>query len=64
MCCCCCCYCCCCCCRFASKYPGNYATLVPDAASFYKSNNYMDDIAWNAAWLFIRTGNVVYRSVP
>jgi hypothetical protein len=34
---------------------------VPDAANFYRSNNYMDDVAWNAAWLFLRTGNVVYR---
>uniref|UniRef100_A0A383V7Y8 Endoglucanase n=1 Tax=Tetradesmus obliquus TaxID=3088 RepID=A0A383V7Y8_TETOB len=47
--------------QFASKYPGNYAQSVADAASFYKSNNYMDDIAWNAAWLFVRTGNVLYR---
>jgi hypothetical protein len=29
----CCSCCCCCCCCFASKYPGNYATSVPDAAS-------------------------------
>jgi len=46
---------------FASKHLGNYATSVPDAASFYRSSNYMDDLAWNAAWLYLRTGNAAYK---
>eukprot|EP00879_Flechtneria_rotunda_P008972 GHRR01009394.1.p1 GENE.GHRR01009394.1~~GHRR01009394.1.p1 ORF type:complete len:572 (+),score=160.50 GHRR01009394.1:1204-2919(+) len=47
--------------KFASRYLGSYSISVPDAAAFYKSNNYMDDIAWNALWLYIRTGNAAYK---
>lgn len=50
-----------CCCSFATKYPGSYDASVPDAANFYRSNNYMDDIAWNAIWLAVRTGNPAYK---
>eukprot|EP00775_Hariotina_reticulata_P001323 gene1323-1667_t len=47
--------------NFASKYPGSYSNSVADAASFYRSSNYMDDIAFNALWLHIRTGESQYK---
>jgi len=34
---------------------------VPDAASFYRSSNYMDDVALNAIWLYLRTGDAAYK---
>lgn len=34
---------------------------VPDAAAFYPSSNWMDDVAFNALWLYIRTGNTKYK---
>jgi hypothetical protein len=46
---------------FASKYLGSYSNSVSDAASFYRSSNYKDDIAFNAIWLYIATGNDAYK---
>jgi hypothetical protein len=48
-------------CSFASKYLGSYSNSVSDAASFYRSSNYKDDIAFNAIWLFVATGNEAYK---
>lgn len=48
---------------FATKYQGSYTpTSVPDAAAFYKSSSWMDDVAYAAAWLYVRTGDVNYRT--
>lgn len=47
---------------FANKYKGFYSTSVPDAGSFYKSNNYQDDLAWAASWLAVRTGRPLYKA--
>lgn len=40
--------------RFATTYTGKYSVSVPDAGAFYPSSNWMDDVAYNALWLFIR----------
>lgn len=48
-------------CSFATKYQGKYSDSVSDAASFYRSSNYMDDIAFNALWLYQATGNAAYK---
>jgi hypothetical protein len=47
--------------RFASTYLGKYSTAVQDAGAFYPSSNFMDDIAFNALWLYMRTGNAKYK---
>jgi hypothetical protein len=47
--------------RFASTYLGKYSTAVQDAGAFYSSSNFMDDIAFNALWLYMRTGNAKYK---
>lgn len=47
--------------RFASSNQGKYSVAVPDAAAFYPSSNWMDDVAFNALWLYIRTGNAKYK---
>jgi endoglucanase len=46
---------------FASKYPGSYSNSVSDAASFYRSTNYWDDVAFNALWLYQATGSEAYK---
>lgn len=48
--------------RFASTYQGKYSVAVPDAAAFYPSSNYMDDVAFNALWLYMRTGEAKYKA--
>lgn len=44
----------------ASRHPGIYSDSVPAAAKFYKSSGYLDELAWAAAWLAVRTGNDEY----
>lgn len=48
--------------RFASTYHGKYSVAVPDAAAFYPSSNWMDDVAFNALWLYMRTGDAQYKA--
>lgn len=36
---------------FADTYRGKYSDSIPDAASFYPSYGYMDELAWSAVWL-------------
>jgi hypothetical protein len=48
--------------RFASSYHGKYSVAVPDAAAFYPSSNWMDDVAFNALWLYMRTGDAKYKA--
>jgi len=48
---------------FASKYQGLYNNAIPDAASFYRSSNYNDDLAWAAVWLHVRTGDNKYKKL-
>lgn len=48
---------------FAVKYKALYNAAIPDAAQFYKSNNFYDDLAWAAIWLGVRTGDTRYRAV-
>lgn len=45
---------------FAVAYPGLYSDSVPVAAKYYKSSGYLDELAWAATWLGIRTGNTSY----
>ncbi|MCY7278692.1 MAG: glycoside hydrolase family 9 protein [Phormidesmis sp. CAN_BIN44] len=36
---------------FADTYRGKYSDSIPDAASFYSSYGYMDELVWSATWL-------------
>ena len=42
--------------EFALASPGKYHESVPDAASFYRSSNSLDDVAYAAAMLAVATG--------
>ncbi len=37
--------------NFAETYPGKYSDSIPDAAKFYPSYSYRDELAWGAIWL-------------
>lgn len=49
-------------CRFASTHTGKYQVAVPDAGAFYPSSNWMDDVAFNALWLHLATGEAKYKA--
>jgi len=42
---------------FGKNYLGTYSQSVPDAAGFYSSGSYHDDLTLAAAWLHIATAN-------
>ncbi|KAF8061121.1 celF [Scenedesmus sp. PABB004] len=46
---------------FASTHLGSYSDAVPDAAAFYRSSNFYDDLAYAAAWLALRTGEPGFK---
>ncbi|KAK7481380.1 hypothetical protein BaRGS_00027336 [Batillaria attramentaria] len=46
---------------FADKYRGKYSDSISDAATVYKSNGYMDELCWGAAWLYKATGEATYK---
>ncbi|PVD35339.1 hypothetical protein C0Q70_02299 [Pomacea canaliculata] len=45
---------------FAKTHHGFYSDSVADAANFYKSYNYTDELVWGAAWMYKATGDVSY----
>jgi hypothetical protein len=48
--------------RFASTHQGKYQVAVPDAGAFYPSSNWMDDVAFNALWLHLASGEAKYKA--
>jgi hypothetical protein len=46
--------------EFGVKYQGKYSSSIPDAAAFYPSSNFLDDLAWAAVWLHKATGEASY----
>ncbi|NJN59282.1 MAG: hypothetical protein HC879_18175 [Leptolyngbyaceae cyanobacterium SL_5_9] len=48
--------------EFADTHRGKYSDSIPDAKEFYKSNGYVDELTWGAAWLYRATGNQTYLS--
>lgn len=46
--------------EFGIQYRGKYSDSVPDAASFYPSQNYYDDLAWGALSLYAVTKETRY----
>lgn len=41
---------------FAENYKGKYSNSIPDAAWFYRSSGYYDDLCEAAAILYMATG--------
>jgi hypothetical protein len=39
----------------ATESRGFYSDTVPEVKGFYQSYSFMDDLAWGAAWLALRT---------
>lgn len=46
--------------EFGKRYRGYYSDSIPDAAQFYKSTSYRDDLALAAIWLYRATGDRAY----
>ncbi|XP_028403983.1 uncharacterized protein LOC114526577 isoform X2 [Dendronephthya gigantea] len=46
--------------EFAQLDRGKYSDSVPQAASFYRSSHYEDELAWAAAWLYKATNDPNY----
>lgn len=46
--------------EFGSKHQGKYSDAIADAAAFYPSSSFTDDLAWGAVWLYRATGQRHY----
>lgn len=46
--------------RLAVSYEGYYSDCIGDAADFYPSSGYTDELIWAAAWLYRATGEAHY----
>ena len=46
---------------FADEYKGIYSDSIPEMKEFYESDNYYDDLAWGALWLYRATNDEKYR---
>jgi hypothetical protein len=46
--------------EFAYRNRGFYSISIPDANNYYGSNDYTDELAWGAAWLYRATGEALY----
>lgn len=46
--------------EFGNEYRGVYHESIPDAAKFYKSEGFLDELAWAAIWLYKATNEVSY----
>nr|AGP76420.1 endo-beta-1,4-glucanase 1 [Odontotermes hainanensis] len=45
---------------FANNYRGKYSDSITDAASYYSSYDYRDELVWAAAWLYRATNDSTY----
>nr|XP_023886155.1 endoglucanase 14-like [Quercus suber] len=46
--------------EFASNYEGVYQSSITQAAKFYSSSGYEDELLWASVWLFLATGEESY----
>jgi hypothetical protein len=46
--------------NFADTYKGKYSSSITDAANFYNSGDYWDELTWAAAWLYRATSTASY----
>ncbi|XP_063408599.1 endoglucanase G-like [Mytilus trossulus] len=45
---------------FAKTYKGKYSASVTEAAAYYNSDNFVDELSWAAAWLYMATNTSQY----
>lgn len=45
---------------FADAHRGKYSDAIADAAGFYPSSNFQDELVWGALWLYRATNNATY----
>ncbi len=45
---------------FADTYRGKYSDSIADAAGYYNSGGYDDELVWGATWLYRATGKQAY----
>ena len=45
---------------FADKFRGKYSDSINDAAGFYNSGGFYDELAWGALWIYKATGDATY----
>ncbi len=45
---------------FAEQYQGKYSDSITDAQAWYYSNEFVDELAWGATWLYKATENSDY----
>ena len=50
-------------CRVGTTFQGKYSDSIK-AAYVYPSSNFLDDLTWGAAWLYRKTGEQQFLSVP
>ncbi|CAG5118659.1 unnamed protein product [Candidula unifasciata] len=46
--------------EFGNEHHGKYSDSVPEAAGFYSSNNYTDELSWGSLWLHRATDDAKY----
>jgi endoglucanase len=46
--------------KFAYDYRGTYSDCIKDAAGFYRSNGYNDELVWGGLWLYRATMDKTY----
>ncbi|XP_045162475.2 endoglucanase E-4-like [Mercenaria mercenaria] len=46
--------------EFATQFKGKYSDSVNQAAAYYRSADYQDELGWAAAWLYEATGESQY----
>lgn len=47
---------------FADSHRGKYSDAITDAAGFYPSSSFQDELVWGALWLYRATNNASYLS--
>jgi aryl-phospho-beta-D-glucosidase BglC (GH1 family) len=45
---------------FADKFRGKYSDSITDAANYYNSSGFYDELAWGALWIYKATGDATY----
>ena len=46
--------------NFAFEFRGNYSDCIKDAATFYRSNGFYDELVWSGLWLYRATQEKIY----
>jgi len=49
--------------KFAEDFPGIYSNSVNEAAAYYRSTTYQDEMCWGGAWMYLATKDPHYLQV-